>query len=452
MHTNPAKVIAISLAVLAGTGCTTVERAPCEGDVCDAELEGTARSSRDPDSGQRGGARTEAGEASPTDGPVDDLDLLFVIDNSRSMAEAQARLREQLPRLLLALASGNKDAGKDEPEGAEGHSFRPFTSIQLGITSADMGAAGNAILSCDKPDDGVLLDSTEIASAGFESLDADSSSLSWPPEPTCEGVKLSRYLTFEPPSNPGHLLEAVQDAAHALGCAALLGTGGCGFEQPLEAMLKAVSPSDREDFLSYPGFSSYLNDEQVVFEGTERFGHGGPDGKNAGFVRDNALLAVIVLSNEDDCSITPAANELFATAGMGAFTDEPVNLRCGLHRLDEKLVHPPERYVEGLRSLKPGRREAVFFAAIVGVQPELEQLNIDQLREETTFSFDGYPTDPLTHPNAICKSPGGSEAFPAERLVLVAQGFAPMGLVRSICRDDFGPAIDAIIDNIATWR
>ncbi len=61
------------------------------------------------------------------------------------------------------------------------------------------------------------------------------------------------------------------DPGASFSCAALLGTGGPGTEMPLEAMRKAF-------------------DDRMV------------DGTNTGFMRDDALLAVVILTDENDCS------------------------------------------------------------------------------------------------------------------------------------------------------
>jgi hypothetical protein len=80
-----------------------------------------------------------------------------------------------------------------------------------------------------------------------------------------------RFLRREPgqPGNyPMDLLSAAQ-------CLTRLGSSGCGFEQPLEAIRLAIAP-------------------------------GQPN--NLGFLRDDAALLVVVMTNEDDCSAKP---ELF---------------------------------------------------------------------------------------------------------------------------------------------
>src|ERR1700733_5956976 len=69
-------------------------------------------------------------------------------------------------------------------------------------------------------------------------------------------------------------------------CISIVGdAGGCPFEAPLEAMKRAL-------------------------DGTQP--------QNAGFLRDDAVLAVVFVTKQDDCSATPA---LFALLGSGAPPD-----------------------------------------------------------------------------------------------------------------------------------
>src|SRR5262249_17054929 len=63
-----------------------------------------------------------------------------------------------------------------------------------------------------------------------------------------------------------------QDLAATFACMASVGDKGCGFEQPLEAAYRA------------------LHD---------------PPPENAGFLRSEAILAVIYVTDEDDCSAPP---------------------------------------------------------------------------------------------------------------------------------------------------
>ena len=65
----------------------------------------------------------------------DTLDILFMIDNSNSMADAQKKLASQFPRLVAALTAGRID-------GQPGQEFPPVQDLHLGVVSSDMGLVG----------------------------------------------------------------------------------------------------------------------------------------------------------------------------------------------------------------------------------------------------------------------------------------------------------------------
>jgi len=66
---------------------------------------------------------------------VDKVDLLFMIDDSGSMAEEQKKLADVLPNLVTVLTTGNKTP---KPAGAT-PDFPPVKSLHIGVISQDMG-------------------------------------------------------------------------------------------------------------------------------------------------------------------------------------------------------------------------------------------------------------------------------------------------------------------------
>lgn len=69
------------------------------------------------------------------------LDLLFVIDDSLSMAEEQAALADELPRLIRILTSGNADEDGDNLDPPD---FDGVRVLQLGVVTTDVGTGGHA--------------------------------------------------------------------------------------------------------------------------------------------------------------------------------------------------------------------------------------------------------------------------------------------------------------------
>ena len=130
----------------------------------------------------------------------DELDLLLVIDDSLRMAEEQASLSAQLPRLISALAFGDRD-------GDGTVDFAPPRSIHVGIVTTDMGTGASVVMSCPggNGDDGVLQTGGPYCASSH---------------PT--GI-------FELRQG-----ESVPGFASMLGCMPIVGTAGCNFEQALK--------------------------------------------------------------------------------------------------------------------------------------------------------------------------------------------------------------------------
>jgi hypothetical protein len=256
--------------------------------------------------------------------------------------------------------------------------------------------------------------------------------------------------------------EASQDNVDGLTrdftCLATLGTGGCGYEQSLEAGLKALWPSA---------------DERVLFHGatadSTTEGHG--DTVNAGFSRSSpgtpSLLVIVLLSDEDDCS---AADESIFTPPMyldpnDARVQVGMNVRCAA---EADRLYPVERYLNGLRLLREGAEQLVVFAAITGVPPDRVDAHamaafdytnakardvfyghlLADERMQVTIDSWGTPDvsdDKVRH---VCQTAQGT-ADPARRITQLARGFGENGMVQSICQDNYESTMRFILGRIA---
>jgi hypothetical protein len=355
------------------------------------------------------------------------IDLLFVVDNSGSMREEQAALRDQLPVLVEALTTGMRD----------GQRFaEPVADLHMGIVSVDMG----------------LLDVQDIA--GCTAFGDDG---------VLQHVATSEVAGCEP-SYPSFISwGAGDDAAQVatdFGCIAYLGTTGCGFEQQLEAPLKALWPS---------------NDSSITFlglAGGTTKGHG--DAANAGFLRNDAstpsLIVVVMLTDEEDCSSSTTRHftpQKFLDPSDPLYTQD-LNLRCFYNKLN---LYPVSRYVEGLRKLRPGNEGLVLFSAIVGVPPDLvdaaalaavdfsdaanRNAYYDQMLADPRMIEVPEPGRPpgqgILSPSCVRANMDGTPAlaYPPRRIVETVKGFGENGRVQSICQDDLSVAVDAILELMA---
>jgi hypothetical protein len=247
-------------------------------------------------------------------------------------------------------------------------------------------------------DDGVLISSPRTAEfAGCAE--------SYPP-----------FLSYDPTSSADAVFRTPEDLDAAFGCLAMLGTRGCGYEQQLDAMARALDFHD--------------------------------DGANGGFLREDSLLAVVMLTDEEDCSVRrdlPDAVDLFANAAFG----NP-NLRC--FRYGDQYLTPVRDFVQRLVVLRADRPERLVFAGITGIPLEtgcpLSDMGDDDFacvladpRMQQVEAADGTGLVPA------CQITGRGEADPARRIVEAIQGLdaaGGSGIVRSICEADFRPAMEAI--------
>ncbi len=335
-----------------------------------------------------------------------DVDLLLTIDDSNSMSEEQASVAVQIPRMIRALVSGDLDA-----DGRPDH--RPVASLHVGVVSSDMGTGASVVTSCPGGigDDGVLR-ATDAAGA------------------PC-GASHPSVFDFR----AGGDLTAL---GTGVACATQLGTGGCGFEQQLESVLKAVSvaPSSPVSWTA----PSYI---PPVFVGATD-GHGGPGGANDGFLRPNSTLAILLVTDEDDCSTSDT--DLFGVDAP-AYTGVDLNLRCFSF---PRVLFPVARYVDGLIGLRVSAGHLVF-GAITGVPTDLGDAPYDAVLADARMQ---ETVDPVSGDRLLpaCSAPGRGQGLPARRIVSTAQGLESRGAhttVSSICTADYSDAFDRFVGSIA---
>jgi hypothetical protein len=380
---------------------------------------------------------------------VDFVDLLFVVDNSGSMRQEQGALREQFPRLITTLTTGRK---------SNGETFPPVKDMHLGVVSTDMGLAGiaNNFPGCNTQrhinggDDGVLLHPGNTGT-GCAAM--------YPP-----------FLSFIQGK------DAPEKIAQDFGCISNLGTTGCGFEQQLEAGLKALWPKNYKD----ADGNVYQPDKNpILFLSTTnegRFGHGDTpttQGGNGGFLRNDpikglSLIAIVIVSDEEDCSSKNTGHFISTNDPTNPLSKQGINLRCFYNKQN---LFEIDRYVKGFQGLRPGSEQLVIYGAIIGVPKELVSPEAregvvwdDQASRDAYYDMilsdtrmverpinENVPSTANVSPSCSRTDKAGerADAYPPVRMVQVAKAFGENAVVQSICQDDFGPAMDAIIDVIA---
>lgn len=478
-RTDLARSALLVVAVFLCASCAKAVRAGADGSAPDDQMDehadsgttdGTPNNRKDAGSAGKGGATAgkgmpSAGKAAPPSGrdaSVPDgskpppaaratcgmLDLLFVVDNSGSMRQEQNALRQEFPKLINSLTTGLTSTGA---------AFQPAKDIHLGVVSSDMGLAGiaNNFPGCNTQrhinggDDGVLLHPGDTG-------------------PGCSS-QYPDWISFA----------AGSDAAKVstdFGCIAALGTAGCGFEQQLEAGLKALWPKNYVDADGnvYPPEKNPILFLSTTAEG--RYGHGDVSmtlGGNAGFLRNDrqagfSQIAIIVVTDEEDCSSKNTGHFVSTNDPQNPLSKQGINLRCYYNKQN---LFEIDRYIKGYQGLRPGNEQLVVYGAIVGVPVELvnaearASVDWDDKASRDAY-YDGILNDtrmaerPMNEniPAIANLAPActrtdsvgeRADAYPARRMIEVAKGFGVNAVVQSICQDDFGPAMDAIIDRLA---
>jgi hypothetical protein len=376
---------------------------------------------------------------------VSDVDLLFMIDNSGSMASEQLKIAKELPRLVQVLVSGDRCAGGNEDNCELTDQTEPkrrFTAVKrlhLGVVSSNMGGMDNpagtqaAIKSCQGlGDDGVLLHSTEVAETGViagrqEFQDYEQGEVVLEPQPDCALGEQPDYQEFDVAN-----MDDPQEVADKFRCVASLGVRGCPFEQQLEAVWKALAPSEGDG----PNYE---------------FLGGNGHGEDTDFLRADAILAIIQVTDEEDCSITTDGKVLFEQGDAADEKYGEINMRCGTYAEDTSYIHPTSRYIEGLTSLKADNPDRIIYAAIVGIPKDAFGKTPEEILELPDMQFAEDPLNP-GFPRTSCTGMTNGKidrAYPPRRLVEVAGGFQE-AVVYSICEDDYAPALDTLIGKIAS--
>lgn len=378
---------------------------------------------------------------------VDSIDLLFMVDNSLSMLQEQAALVEELPRIVEVLASGDRD-------GDGSQDFPPLASIHVGVITSDMGVGGVSLpaaarCSATLGDDGVLL----TVPRGND----PSCATSYPP-----------FLEFMADTDDPAVFAA------EVGCLAMTGADGCSFEQQLEAVLKALTPAGSDVVFPQVNRGTLVRTTQ---------GHGG-SGVNGGFLRDTSMLAMIMVTDEDDCSSRDIGLYDFFRADavyplpLDTDGDQTPNRQCAVYR--DVQYDVLKRYVTGLLAVRPDFHDLLVFAVISGVSPEVVAANtITETIEGRTRTVTDYqgilasasmqeranvdgsnlvPSCTRPNPDDPTNPAAANVAVPPRRLVQVAEGLDRLGangVIASICqaRDpenddfaaDFSPAVDEIL-------
>jgi hypothetical protein len=246
----------------------------------------------------------------------------------------------------------------------------------------------------------------------------------------------SNFIQASQDGSTNNFTGAIEDV---FSCIALLGDGGCGFEHQFEstrqALIKSLTPND-------------------------------PD--NGGFFRSDAFLGIVMLTNEDDCSVPPES-QLF-DPGVMSLTDTAMNggpelgglwsYRCNEfgHKCDQPLPHT----ADGLPMTLTGCQSKENTDGLYHLTPVADFvafLNQVKTADKLFVAIIAGPTTPYTvhaHTQQLsngatemqpeiehsCMAADGTNADPGVREVQLVS--ALQGIFLPICADDFKPALTQI--------
>jgi hypothetical protein len=319
-----------------------------------------------------------------------DLDLLFVMDNSSSTSDLQSVLVTNFPKFVATL-----DA---LPNG------RPNLHIGVVTSTVDIGVAGfgPGCPSPDPLDNGLLVNAPRVAAG-------------------CSGPA-GRYISDVRDGTGARTVNYSGTLDATFSCIAAVGSIGCGFEAPLEAMKRALDGTRLE---------------------------------NAGFLRPTADVGVVILTDEDDCSVAdPALFSLDpATAGPGDFRCQPLfaydcdpaisatqpgtYTNCKVKT--GSYLHDPAEYHDFLTALAG---DGNVFVSVIGGDPSTTIQTIDV---STPFA----PSLALGPSCSMTINGNAASAKPGDRLNDLVSRLGGQGMYATVCQSDYSTTLVQIAQFVA---
>ncbi len=405
------------------------------------------------------------------DGKCNLLDILFVIDNSGTMGEEQKNLAANFPYLI------------DKIRNLKDKEMNPVNAdVNIMVTTTDFGHP--LCTPFQRPDytpaKGAPINDACVDRLGrFTSLD----NKVMVPEACTNGcvpgqaaVPMDPFINFNPDSSNVVGGDPNGDlAAQALSCIGPQGIDGCGMEAPLETMLQALNPDATWNMGSRP------------------------------FLRKGAVLAIVVLTDEADCSVKdykyfdpqmvndPMYNQYWENDPMTGNKNEPTSAVCfnagvscidnnadGIYEScmseDKGVLQPLQRYIGYLKSqLIEKENKQVIMLGILGVPKVTEHNPVPPYQPTAGGVFDLVyrmwnqsdilPGDPKTPQQKEyefgigpgCTDAATGQAVPNTRVTDVCQALDIKDdpntasneakircCIESICDDDFSDAINCL--------
>ncbi len=377
-----------------------------------------------------------------------DVDILFVIDNSGSMGEEQAILAQNFGSFIEVLEAEDVEA-----------------NYRIGVTTTDNGnpwcqpgtttpEAGKLVLSsCKSRLNDFLFNNGEINVQDLACNDIctlSDAELTITPTTTDFDSTPDERPWLENIEGKKNIPETTS-TVDAFKCFGPQGINGCGFESQLESMYLSLKRAENVDEAEY------------------------------GFLRAQAILAIVFVTDEVDCSYNKDYSEIFEQDGNKVFWSDPAasfptsavcwnaGVSCTGDPSNYDNCDPVNKDVDGNEGVSDG--DAVlhpmsrYYGLLDGLEAQKQEYNAQQ--ELIVALIGGVAADGSVHyggstdpdyqnsfgigPGCEAPPPMGStepvQAVPPVRLRDAVNRYSE-GNMFSICQADYSPALEAIAERI----
>lgn len=332
------------------------------------------------------------------------VDILFVVDDSPSMLDKQLNIKNNFPNFINVL---NTIQGG-------------LPDLHIGVVSTDVGTKGSQD-SAAGPAIG------QIGNGGCSGSGKNGNLQTGTAGGDLQGGAV--FLSDTKQTDGSRLKNYNGDLATVFGKLASLGAGGCGFEQHLLAMRRALENNPA----------------------------------NATFLRPDAFLAVIFIADEDDCTFSRSTllgpespsmgplqsfrcNRFGHTCAIGGRSENEMNTvgtkdQCGPNE-SSQFLEKVSVFVDFLKKLKSDPQK-VIVAGIMGT-PDPYQV---ELRPPPGG---GSPQPAVAHSCSYTGSIGLEVADPSIRLKFFLDQFPNRSTFTTICQQDLSGGLQLIAQLLKT--
>jgi hypothetical protein len=300
--------------------------------------------------------------------------------------------------------------------------------LHIAVVSQDLGAGDGEIVGCD-------------ANGG------DKGVFHYSPTGSCTATNLqsgATYISAPIGGNPNF----TGDITSVFQCIAELGDQGCGFEHQIASVVRSLGADGS-----------------------------GPPQENQGFLRPEAYLAIVFLTNEDDCSapqgspvftVSTQLNSMYGPTGNficnewghlcssnggpmmkpSRFSPNPADLTTTVpydncvSAEGQGLLTPVGTMAQGIKALKTDPASQILVAAITGpAQPYVVQWAAPPVADSGPWPF-------IQHSCGSSNDPAGF-ADPGVRMQQFVEEFGGNGLIYPFCSTNYAPALQTIAQKLS---